>query len=57
MPDARDALAKRFGFAGSARALRDLLSAMEDLGTDEFLLLPTAIDPDEVDRIAEILGR
>jgi alkanesulfonate monooxygenase SsuD/methylene tetrahydromethanopterin reductase-like flavin-dependent oxidoreductase (luciferase family) len=56
MPDVRDAMAASLGFVGNAQALRDMLKSMEDVGTDEFQLIPTTIDPDEVDRIADILG-
>jgi alkanesulfonate monooxygenase SsuD/methylene tetrahydromethanopterin reductase-like flavin-dependent oxidoreductase (luciferase family) len=56
MPAARDAMAAALGFAGTAAELRDMLRAMEDVGTDEFQLIPTSIDPDEVDRISEILS-
>jgi alkanesulfonate monooxygenase SsuD/methylene tetrahydromethanopterin reductase-like flavin-dependent oxidoreductase (luciferase family) len=40
----------------SARALKDTVDALADLGTDELLLVPTTSDPDEVDRVADILG-
>ncbi len=56
MPDVRDAMASHSGFAGNAQGLLDMLRSMEDVGTDEFLLIPTTIDPDEVDRIADILA-
>jgi hypothetical protein len=56
MPEARDEMAARLGFAGSAQAFRDMLQSMEDVGTDEFQLIPNTIDPDEVDRIADVLG-
>jgi alkanesulfonate monooxygenase SsuD/methylene tetrahydromethanopterin reductase-like flavin-dependent oxidoreductase (luciferase family) len=55
LPTMRDAMAERFGFAGSAEEFRDMLKSMEDTGADEFLLIPTTRDPDEVDRIAAIL--
>jgi alkanesulfonate monooxygenase SsuD/methylene tetrahydromethanopterin reductase-like flavin-dependent oxidoreductase (luciferase family) len=56
MPEARDELAAQCGFAGTAQAFRDMLKSMEDIGTDEFQLIPTTIDAGEVDRIADILG-
>ena len=56
MPEAREALAAQAGFAGSAQGLRDLLSEMEEAGTDEFQLIPTSIDPSEVDRVADAIG-
>lgn len=40
----------------SAAALRDHLKAMEDLGTDEVMLVPTTLDPDDVSRVADIIG-
>jgi alkanesulfonate monooxygenase SsuD/methylene tetrahydromethanopterin reductase-like flavin-dependent oxidoreductase (luciferase family) len=40
----------------SARALVDATRMVEDLGCDELILVPTTSDPDEVDRVADILG-
>lgn len=40
----------------SASALRDAARMLEDLGTDELILVPTTSDPDEVNRVADILG-
>jgi alkanesulfonate monooxygenase SsuD/methylene tetrahydromethanopterin reductase-like flavin-dependent oxidoreductase (luciferase family) len=40
----------------SAQALRDAAAMMRDLGADEVLLTPTSADPDEVDRVADLLG-
>lgn len=40
----------------SARALRDAARMVADLGCDELILVPTTADPDEVDRVADILG-
>jgi len=40
----------------SAGALRDTLRALRDLGTDEAIPIPTTHDPDEVDRVAEIVA-
>jgi alkanesulfonate monooxygenase SsuD/methylene tetrahydromethanopterin reductase-like flavin-dependent oxidoreductase (luciferase family) len=40
----------------SAAALRDAARLLADLGTDELLLVPTTSDPDEVHRVADILG-
>lgn len=56
VPEARDAMAASFGFAGDAEAFRDMLKSMEDAGTDEFLLIPTTLDPEEVDRVADWLA-
>jgi alkanesulfonate monooxygenase SsuD/methylene tetrahydromethanopterin reductase-like flavin-dependent oxidoreductase (luciferase family) len=42
--------------ATSAAALRDAAKMVEDLGADELLLVPTTSDPDEVDRVADLLG-
>ncbi len=40
----------------TAAALREALRTLADLGTDEVLLVPTTSDPDEVNRVADILG-
>jgi alkanesulfonate monooxygenase SsuD/methylene tetrahydromethanopterin reductase-like flavin-dependent oxidoreductase (luciferase family) len=56
MPEARDAIASSAGFTGDAAAFRDMLGSMEDAGTDEFQLIPTSIDPDEVDRVVDALA-
>jgi alkanesulfonate monooxygenase SsuD/methylene tetrahydromethanopterin reductase-like flavin-dependent oxidoreductase (luciferase family) len=40
----------------SAAALREALVRLEDLGTDEVILVPTTMDPDEVHRVADLLG-
>jgi alkanesulfonate monooxygenase SsuD/methylene tetrahydromethanopterin reductase-like flavin-dependent oxidoreductase (luciferase family) len=40
----------------SAQALRDAVKRIADLGTDELMLVPTTADPDEVDRVADLLG-
>jgi len=40
----------------SARSLRDALAALRDLGTDEVILVPTTLDPDEVERVADLVG-
>jgi len=40
----------------SAEALRDAARQIADLGADELLLVPTTADPDEVDRVADLLG-
>lgn len=40
----------------SETALKELADALENLGTDELLLVPTTSDPEEVDRVANILG-
>jgi hypothetical protein len=29
---------------------------LSDLGCDELVLVPTTLDPDEVDRVADLLG-
>jgi alkanesulfonate monooxygenase SsuD/methylene tetrahydromethanopterin reductase-like flavin-dependent oxidoreductase (luciferase family) len=41
--------------ATSAAALRDAARVLADLGTDELILVPTTADPDEVDRVADLL--
>jgi len=40
----------------SAQALKDVVRKLADLGTDELSLVPTSADPDEVQRVADILG-
>ena len=40
----------------SASALRDAVAMVEDLGGDELILAPTTSDPDEVHRVADLLG-
>lgn len=40
----------------SAAALREALRTLRDLGTDEVILVPTTREPDEVDRVAEIVA-
>jgi hypothetical protein len=40
----------------SAAALRDALRRLCDLGADEVVLVPTTLDPDEVDRVADLVG-
>jgi alkanesulfonate monooxygenase SsuD/methylene tetrahydromethanopterin reductase-like flavin-dependent oxidoreductase (luciferase family) len=40
----------------SSQALRDAVRRMADAGADDFLLVPTTTDPDEVDRLADIVA-
>ena len=40
----------------SASALRDAVRRMADAGADDFLLVPTTSDPDEVHRLADVVG-
>ena len=40
----------------STRALRDVIDMVADLGGDELLLVPATADPDEVDRVADLIG-
>jgi len=40
----------------SAPALRDAVRRMADAGADDFLLVPTTSDPDEVHRLADVVG-
>jgi alkanesulfonate monooxygenase SsuD/methylene tetrahydromethanopterin reductase-like flavin-dependent oxidoreductase (luciferase family) len=40
----------------SPAALRDALAAAGDAGCDEFFLVPTTVDPDELERTREALG-
>ena len=39
----------------SPRALRDAARMVADLGADELILVPTTADPDELDRVADVL--
>jgi alkanesulfonate monooxygenase SsuD/methylene tetrahydromethanopterin reductase-like flavin-dependent oxidoreductase (luciferase family) len=41
----------------SAAKLKDVIRMLEDLGADELLLVPTTSDPDEIDRVADIIGQ
>lgn len=52
----RQAMVKHGGFRGSAAELKDRLKAFADTGADELLLIPTSIDPEEVDRAAEVVA-
>jgi alkanesulfonate monooxygenase SsuD/methylene tetrahydromethanopterin reductase-like flavin-dependent oxidoreductase (luciferase family) len=40
----------------SAARLKDAIRMSADLGTDELLLVPTTSDPDEVHRVADLVG-
>jgi alkanesulfonate monooxygenase SsuD/methylene tetrahydromethanopterin reductase-like flavin-dependent oxidoreductase (luciferase family) len=40
----------------SAPALRDAVRQMADAGADDFLLVPTTTDPEEVDRLGDLVG-
>ncbi len=55
-PASRDGMVAAGGFRGDARALADRLRAFADVGTDELLLIPTTIDPAEVDRASEAIA-
>lgn len=52
----REFMVKQGGFRGSTAAFRDRLKAFADTGADELLLIPTAIDPAEVDRAADVIA-
>jgi alkanesulfonate monooxygenase SsuD/methylene tetrahydromethanopterin reductase-like flavin-dependent oxidoreductase (luciferase family) len=53
--DVAEAMAKEC-VATSPATLRDLLNKFEDLGTDDLVLVPTSDDPNEIDRISDLLG-
>lgn len=53
--EAADAMAGLTSAAGAHR-VREAISRLADAGCDELLLVPTTADPDEVDRIAELIG-
>lgn len=55
-PGSRDAMAKHAGFRGSVKDLKDRLKAFADTGMDELVLIPTSIDPNEVDRANEAIA-
>jgi alkanesulfonate monooxygenase SsuD/methylene tetrahydromethanopterin reductase-like flavin-dependent oxidoreductase (luciferase family) len=40
----------------SPSRLREVISQIGDLGGDELILVPTTLDPDELDRAADVLG-
>jgi hypothetical protein len=40
----------------SARALVSTARMVRDLGCDELILVPTTSDPEDVDRVADLLG-
>jgi alkanesulfonate monooxygenase SsuD/methylene tetrahydromethanopterin reductase-like flavin-dependent oxidoreductase (luciferase family) len=40
----------------SPERLRDVMRSLADLGTDELHLVPTTADPDEVARVADVIG-
>lgn len=54
-PDAAAAIAPTVRCA-DADTLRQAVSEMEALGCDELVLVPTTLDPDEIDRLADLLG-
>jgi len=51
-----EAMLPHTGFVGSAGQLRQRMAAIADTGVDELLLVPTSIDPTEVDRIADLIA-
>ena len=55
-PAARQGMIAHAGFRGSAEAFRDLVAEISETGANELLLIPTSIDPNEVDIVAEALG-
>ena len=55
-PGEVDAIAAHAGFAGSAAELKALLRQIADTGADEVMLISTSSDPDQVDRVADIIG-
>ncbi len=40
----------------SVKALKEVIGALRDVGTDELILVPTTADISEVDRIADLIG-
>lgn len=49
-----EALIEDAGFVGSAKQLKDKLEEIAALGADEVILVPTSIDPKQLDVVAEI---
>ena len=54
--DSRQAMVTHGGFRGSPQEFRDRLKAFSDTGADELLLIPTSINPEEVDRVTEVIA-
>jgi alkanesulfonate monooxygenase SsuD/methylene tetrahydromethanopterin reductase-like flavin-dependent oxidoreductase (luciferase family) len=40
----------------SAQQLKELAKALDEMGVDELILAPTTSDPEDVDRVADLLG-
>jgi alkanesulfonate monooxygenase SsuD/methylene tetrahydromethanopterin reductase-like flavin-dependent oxidoreductase (luciferase family) len=40
----------------SAQQLKELAQALDEMGVDELILAPTTSDPEDVDRVADLLG-
>ncbi len=40
----------------SAKQLKELAKALDEMGVDELILAPTTSDPEDVDRVADLLG-
>ena len=55
-PGLVDGIGATAGFAGTDAELKDLLRRIEDLGTDEFHLVPTSADVRQVERVAALIG-
>ena len=55
-PAEREEAQKGSGFTGDAQQLRDLLRRVEDLGADEFHLVPASGSPEEVSRAADAVA-
>lgn len=47
---------KKICIATTPQALKDAIQQAEDAGADDVLLVPTTSDPDDVHRVADILG-
>jgi alkanesulfonate monooxygenase SsuD/methylene tetrahydromethanopterin reductase-like flavin-dependent oxidoreductase (luciferase family) len=44
------------GILSNPEQIRDIIRALSDIGADEMLFLPQVHDPDQVDRLADIIG-
>lgn len=51
-----DAIAEHAGFAGSDKDFKALLHQIADTGADEIMLISTSSDPDQIHRVADLIG-
>lgn len=53
--ESRDFMVKQGGFRGSPEQLLDRLQAFANTGADELLLIPTSIDPQQLDTVSQVI--